>query len=269
MYFNLDELPIEIIKSKKEYYRRQLVFTYNGQKYYYKEMITYEYYYNEVIAEKIAKQAGIPCAHYYLGCFAGRDGIISEEIQLEHYQSMQAFLDNHRTRHRKIRNTFENIWEALDNEFDEATTARLMDKLVDIFLFDAIIGNPDRNLENYGLIIEEDSTQFAPLIDNEFMTYDKTIKDGYYDLRFDKISERQNMLYYFLDISDKTYHERLLKLLPLISKKNLQRIFFELERDGITIPIDIRLKLLKKFAINREMIENYFTEKPKTYQKAK
>jgi len=269
MYFNLNELPVKIIKKRKGFFRNQLIFSYNGKTYYYKEIMTYDYYYNELIAEKLANQASIPCAHYYLGCFAGEDGIISESIDLENYHPMNELLEKHFHGSRKWRNTFENIWQVFDKEFDEETTTKLMDRLVDIFLFDVIIGNPDRNLGNYGLMITEDDVEFAPLIDNEFMTYEKTIKDGYYDLRFDGVSERENMLYYFLDISDKEYQERLLKLLPLISEENIKRIFHELEFEGIQISVDIKIRLLKKFAINKAMIEDYFNEKEKTYQLTK
>lgn len=267
MYFDLDELPIEILKRKKNLFDRpNLIFSYEGKTYYYKEKLAYEYYYNEVIAEKLARQAGISCAHYHLGCFGGADGIVSEAIDIKNYCTMKEFLEKNNRGSRKSRNTFENIWQTFAKVFSEETTEKLMDKLVNIFLFDVIIGNPDRNLGNYGLIITENSIDFAPLIDNESMTFDETIKKGYYDLSFEGISKKENVLYYFLDISDTEYQERLKKLLPLISEENIRKIFWELEREGIKIDIDLKLRILKKFATNRQMIENYFTEKPKTYQ---
>ena len=39
MYFNLDELPVKILKRKRDYYRTQMVFFYDGKIYYYKGLI--------------------------------------------------------------------------------------------------------------------------------------------------------------------------------------------------------------------------------------
>ena len=81
MYFDLDELDIKI--KKEIYFSYGMIFTYQGEDYYYKGNKTLDSIYNEILAKKIADKLGISCCEYYLGSYYEDMGSISKIIELQ------------------------------------------------------------------------------------------------------------------------------------------------------------------------------------------
>lgn len=273
MEYNLNELDIKI--ESKLSYSDGVVFTYNNKKYYYKRVKYLKNCYNELIAEKIANRLGIPCCKYYLASYNGDIGVMSEMFDHKNYLTMEKYLKHH-YQYDDVdeRNTLTDIWNAFEVDFKREDVERLMDDLVNIFMFDAIIGNIDRHNENYGLIIENNIPKFAPLFDNENMLTDASIYDGDYSLGIDSLEFkkddvyrylRKNLLYKFLDISDQLYKDRLKSFSKVISEESLKEIFTELENDNIHIEESIKKDILNRFSNNRNMINLYLQ---KQYTKA-
>lgn len=267
MYFNLNEMENEIT-NKKEHRLSGLSFTYHGNNYYYKADKDFEYAYNELIAKKIADRLGIPCCEYYPANYKKNQGVVTKMFDTKNYIPMIDILEKYYSASSKSQdneNNLEDIWYAFDQMFDEETTARLMDELVNIFLFDVLIGNIDRHNENIGIIVDEKGARFAPLFDNEGMLDYEAINDGEYCLGIEKgdafgynLDPQENLIYKFLKVSDTIYTERLAQMLPVISEKSLKEIFAELKSEGVEIPEEIIADRLEKFAINRQMIKRYF-----------
>ena len=267
MYFNLNEMKNEITNIK-EHRLSALSFTYQGNNYYYKADKGFEYAYNELIAQKIAERLGVSCCKYYPANYKNTNGVVTKIFDTKHYIPMIDILEKYYSDSSKNydnENNLEDIWYAFDMMFDEDTTAKLMDELVNIFLFDILIGNIDRHNENIGIIVDDKGVRFAPLFDNESMLDYEAITDGEYCLGIEKgdsfgynLDPQENLVYKFLKLSDTIYTERLIGMLPVISEKSLKQIFAELKAEGVEIPEEIITDRLQKFAVNRQMIERYF-----------
>lgn len=258
MFFNLDNLPIIKNKIFKKNHN-SFSFNFNGKKYYFKYHKNIDNFYNELIAEKIANHLNIPCCHYYLAYYLDDYGVVSEYIENPKYINMFDYLAKKYSKEEcDYRNTLEDIWDAFYIDFNEKTTKRLMDELINIFIFDCLIGNFDRHNENFGLILDLENTHFAPLFDNEMMLSSWALEDGIYSLKIEKYlpennyssNEINNLLYQFLDYSDASFQTQLIEKLHIISEESIEMIFKELEHDEIIIEEPIKRKILDKFARN-------------------
>lgn len=260
MYYDLDNLEIEILDSKN--YFQGITFIYNSKKYYYKPHKIAEDCYNELIAEKIANRLGIKCCHYFLGSYLGKDGVISEYFEDSKYISMCDYLQEKYKEEVEERSDLEDIWYAFYSDFQEDTVKKLMKELINIFIFDILIANPDRHNENYGLILDGENTHFAPIFDNEKALSPISYKEGYYSLEIEVYDPQanysqiynRNILYNFLDISDESYHELLKEKLEIISEESINEIFTELASEGVEIEQPIKVLIQKRFADNLLMI---------------
>lgn len=259
MFFDLDKLEIEI--KHYRHFGRGMTFSYNGEDYYFKTLKNLDNIYNEIVAKRIADRVGIDCCEYYLACFEDNLGSVSKMFSKEHYYSMSTILQNVYGLDQN-RNNIEDINYIFDKYHSVDTAERLKKELIDIFLFDALIGNCDRNSDNYGLIIDS-NTRFAPLYDNENMLSDYAIYDGDYSLEISR-NDKCNMLYKLLD-NNEYAKERLKEMLFVIDEDSLEEIFVELSKDYEINPF-IKEKILDKFSINRDMINNYYKEKVKVYE---
>ena len=260
MTYNLNELDINIINRKS--FSSGITFSYQDNTYYYKQINPIEKLYNELIAEKIANKLNIVCCKYNIAEYYDNLGVISEVFDKEHYLSMSDFLSNN---YNDItgKNNIASINKAINNSFSKETSKKLQEELLRIFLFDVLIGNCDRNTDNYGLIID-DNPRFAPLFDNENMLSDYAIYDGNYTLEIDEDdynNEDENLLYKLLDKNEHT-KDLLKEMLPIISEESLLDIFNELELENDINPY-IKETILNRFSINRNMLKSYYKQKVK------
>ena len=257
MEINLNELDIEI--KKQRHFSTGIVFSYLGEDYYYKSNKSLPNIYNELIAEKIANRLGISCCEYYLGSYFDSLGTISKMFSKENYFSMSDLLIS-TYGITKDKNNLEDINMMFDKTFPKDVSEKLKEELLDIFLFDAIIGNCDRNTDNYGLIVDG-NPRFAPLFDNENMLSDYSIYYGNYTLGIDKDDTDENILYKLFTNNEEAKN-RLKEMLPVISDDSLEGIFAELEWEYNINPY-IKDEVLAKFRINRNMLEECIDSKVK------
>jgi len=261
MVFDLNTMNVKY--EKNSIYKK--IFEYNDKRYYYKQLKEEKAYY-ELIAHKIAERLGLPSAPCYFTKIAENVGISSEMFDTTNYVSMAEFLYFVYKKESYTLNNLEDIWYALAEKFDEKTTAKLMDEIVNIFLFDVLIGNGDRHDENYGLIINGNSAKVAPLFDHDWSLFDRSINYGEYHLTVSDDDEI-NSVYKFLRESDSSYTARLQAMLPVISNESLLEILLELKSEGVNIPDNIQKTILEKFAYNRKMIEMNLQNKNNTSEK--
>lgn len=258
MYFDLDNMDIEI-KSKR-HFSTGMVFSYKGENYYYKTHKLLDNMYNEILAKKIADKLNVDCCEYYLGCYFEGLGSISKMFPKDNYFSMSDLLLS-TYGITKNKNNLKDINNMLDKMFSKDVAERLREELLDIFLFDVLIGNCDRNTDNYGLIID-DNPRFAPLFDNENMLSDYSIYSGSYTLGIDEYdTDDENILYKLLDDNEEAKY-KLKMMLPIISDDSLEEIFKELESNYEVNPY-IKEKILDRFSINRGMIIERVSSKVK------
>lgn len=178
------------------------------QKYLYKECGSKNIYeaYGEIIAKEIANILDIPCADYILAkfdydtdnlhIFKDSYGVITpnflkENERLVHFGEIISTVYNQVIKDSDDMqelynvkgledwnsichfNNLEDIWSILDFYFKaypnkQQIVQQIMQSLVQLYLFDVITIQGDRNIHNFGIIINRDTNEirFAPIYDN-------------------------------------------------------------------------------------------------------
>jgi len=293
MTFDLENMDIKIDKTHGSLTDKSYEFLYNDKRYYYKNCKSNEFF-NELIAEKIAKRLNIPCCHYILTYNYGIAGVSSEMFDTTNYVSLReilrdaygkityfGILDEKKTDGLyKTKNSLEDIWMVLYKRYNSRENAqelvnKLMTQIVRVFLFDVVIANSDRHTENIGFIEDGENVELAPLFDNDYMLSDYALYDNDYSMyvesgdyfakedysNFGTNQAPQNTLEKFLNVSASEYKEELIEMLKAISKESLEEIFNELEIEGICIDSSIREKYIKKFELNQKIINKKISGK--------
>lgn len=213
--------------------------------------------FNEMIAEMLAKDYEINVAETFIGIYKTSTYILSKSVynpMLEDLITLKELSDNSNN----FSNDFESI-EALLREKFPLDYKILLEELKEIFLFDVLIGNSDRNYKNLAIIRNKVSKEvhFAPLYDNEFMLDRITITKGRYSLGINKSSfkEQINFLETFLLENDSKFIDELINKLWIIEKDNILRVFKRFEEEkNIELSIFDKEDYIKLFEINRKMI---------------
>lgn len=265
-YINLEKVE-KVCLSK--IYEKNKIFLINGKKYFYKSC-KIENMYNELIAEEIAHDYGILNAHYDLVEEYGQIGVISknvfsdtdkvitiEDLLKEFYSDDTVF----------SKNNLEDIWNCLDEHYkNKGIVMQLMDEIIDVYIFDVLIGNVDRNISNLAIVENKGGIHIGPLFDNENMLDDLSIEKGQYTLGIDEYFEilydcEYNHLEKFLNMSSGIYLERLKDKLYLVDLGNILNILNRIEfRIGDKIHPMIRKKIISNFKTNLDMINNVLSK---------
>lgn len=156
--------------DKKDNLKKLIHFKMGSSYYYYRECGISEFY-NELIISRVAKVFGIKCPKYDLGEVSSGVGVYSRDLNDEGaFLSIDELIkdiygiDDYNER-RKY-NNIESIRELFKNKFkDDFVVDSLIHQLDDLFVFDILVGNSDRNITNYGVLITDDNISIA-VIDN-------------------------------------------------------------------------------------------------------
>ena len=252
-------------KVIKAFNNGKSIIMYDDKKYFLKMSSSLNRIYNELIAQEIAMDYGIENAEYDLFYYNGNFGAMSLDINkcscITHSFSEYINMED---------NNLEEIWNIFNTLFDSNTTIRLMDKIVDVFLFDVLIGNIDRHNDNLVLMKTNGEYSLGPLFDNENMLSSEAINLGYYTLGVDSNDYNSNcshnILDKFINISDNIYLERLKSKLWIISSTNFENILRRVEkRIGVPIHANIRNKLKIDMQTNLDMISKVISKYEKKY----
>lgn len=247
----------------RAYGRRNYVFDYNGETYYYKKNKRIDSCYKELIAAELLKKLNLPYVEYDLACNGEEIGVISksflkkgekiiyiEDILIPGEQDI-------------VRTSLEGIWNSLEIRYkDKGLVKDLMDQIVTMFLFDVIIANYDRHVGNIVLIESNGKLRLSPIFDNEMGLDRASIQHNYYSLSTTKDDPCDcNVLYEFLRYSDSSYREKLESFLPVIEETSLLDIFDKIEiNTKAKIPRMIKIEILEAFNENRNNIKNIISK---------
>ena len=232
---------------------------YNNDIYYMKLITINEKVYNELIAEEIAHDFDIRCANTDLGIYKGNYYCLSKQIynSNDKYIPMNNLMDEHD-------NNLTYIWNLLEDEYrDRKLISKLMDDLVNIFLFDVLIANYDRHVGNYGLIMSNNSVFVAPIFDNENMLSVYSMIDGDFCIGMeDKDYYESDLFTKFLKLSSDIYLDKFESKLWIIDQENVKKVIERVENKiGIQIDLETRNRILLNFSDNlcsiRSIISNY------------
>lgn len=233
-------------------------FVFNNVEYFCK-FSTNNCFYNEMIVEMLAKDYGIDTTETFIGIYKTSTYIISKSVYNPYLEDMITLKELTGNSY-SFFNDFDSIEFLLIEKFPNDYKI-LLEELKDIFLFDVLIGNSDRNYKNLAIVRNKISKEvhFAPLYDNEFMLDKVSIVKGKYGLGINKNSFNNdaNFLEDFLLKNDSKYIYYLLNKLWIIEEDNILKKFKQIAYEkGIEVSLFSKEEYLRLFEINREMILN-------------
>ena len=241
---------------------RVVYFTYNNKKYEFKRALSIRKVFHELVGYYLAKDFGFDALDYDIAFYNGSLGTISESLEEEKKASNSTInIGNVFSKlFKPNRNTLDNIWLAVEMEVRKDKSIKnkdevinyIMNQIVNIFLFDVLISNTRRDLNDIYFIKDKG---MGKLSNNDYLL-SNAMYDGKYGISV-KEDEDTHSLLTFLNMSDSSYAKILKDKLSLISDDNLNKIFDKIEEQiGDRIPIDIREEMLIKFRINRQIVSN-------------
>ncbi|MCI8588510.1 MAG: hypothetical protein HFG40_02545 [Bacilli bacterium] len=237
--------------------------------------------YNELIAEELAHDFGLPCAEYDLAVFQNRYGVISKDFRKEGARYLlgtdifQFFLDyydcNLEGELKKYRetpeNTLDDIWDTLEIRYhgNREIISHLMRRIVGIYLFDIITCQIDRHDRNWQIMESSDGVDIAPLYDNERILLD-TDEEAEVCLGMDLSTYFAETIYFaeklfvsiqrFLRVSSEEFSDILLNKLWIIGEENLHSVFERVEKKtGHPMPSKEKLFYLTEYKDHKKRLE--------------
>mgnify|MGYP002857460282 CR=1 FL=1 len=240
-------------------------FIYNETKYYFKRTFSLDTIYNELIAEEIAKEFGILCVHYDLASFRGNVGVICEDFVKDgKYQRLSDILYN------DSYNNLEQIEQTLKEKYySDYVVESLMQELINIYMFDIVIGNSDRHVDNLGILENKLGIHFGPVFDNDLMLFDNAVYGNYYSIGVGRNDKNYDghIVNKFIETYGEEYRDILLSKMEIVSPDNMQRIIKRVEkRIGTELNDYIKEKILKEMAFYYEKMKGVLS-RDKSYKR--
>lgn len=220
--------------------------------------------YNELIAEEFAKDYGLECAHYDLGYFHGFRGVITKNF----VKPGESFYCGCNLMEKVFNNDEDKLFNSVSYNnlefYKSVLDEEQFENLINIFLFDVLLGNCDRHENNIGFIKDEFGDRLSPIYDNEKILSDASIIHGFYRLSVNKEDDLKN---FFLDplryknifrkfILKYKRSELVREKLDIISKTNIEKVLDRVEeRIEENIPDSKREKTKLLLLNNAEKIK--------------
>lgn len=251
-----------------EEYIDQFVFSfeYNGLTYYFK-FDSLSNPLNELICYYIAKDMGLDSVFYDLAMVGGFTGNLSKDYKVKNakYISGEEIINSvDKNVDATKYNNLKDIWYCLEVYFKDypnmqEIVAKLMMKIVKLFIFDLITGQEDRHEENWGIVIYENGdADLQPIFDNS-----RSLEDDpdfiYYGLSLEgnRLSDNNKMVQEFLNVSSSEFSDILPNYLWVISEENINKIFKLIEGQiKQEIPPNIKRYYINVFSINYNFFNN-------------
>ena len=140
-----------------------------------------------------------------------------------------------------------------------------MDKIVNMFIFNALIRQSDGMPQNWEVIEKNNEIDLAPIIDHGLTLED--IKYSYTPVSSLNVSFKDynknnyKILKEFINLSSKEYIELFLEKFNKLNSENFILIINSVEKTiGEEIPIDKKNSIINSFLNNREKIESILKE---------
>jgi len=220
--------------------------------------------YNELIINELAYDFGISTVDYDLAILNGNKGVLSKNFRKDDaiYITGEELLNDLDYDFFGRANNLETIWNALEcrykNHFNKREIIEsLMNKLVDIFIFDIMVGHTDRHALSWEIEEYNNMVDIIPIYDNErifISCQGNTILSLLVDDDSDNILVKN--LETFKKISSEEYCEFIKNKMWIISDKNLEAIFARIEsKTGYFIPQGMKDYYLKEYREHRKELE--------------
>ncbi len=246
-----------------------LRFDYNGETYYFK-FDSFVNPYNELMFYYLALDMGIDSLHYDIAKLGVYEGVISKDFKVSGAKYIPGGDILKKYHDKKLYgkyNTLEDIWADLEDYFKDRKdmqkiVAKLMDKLVRIFIFDLLIGQEDRHPDNWGIVkypngevdLQVNLDNSRGLVDHPIMVRHQLTMNRDYIYVEDVIEK-------FQIVSSDEFSSILPNYLWVISKENILKTFAKIEEQtGVSMPEELKNEYLQKFEIYYEFFDDLLSE---------
>lgn len=159
--------------------------------------------------------------------------------------------------------------ETLFDIMEEEKVENWLSNWVEIFVFDALIGNTDRHQDNWGILYQEKSNKLSPAFDNGTSLGHEILEENFYKKNIDKyISKGYHHIKLSLDSEDHVKHLELLKVLSQkyskefkgiiekslsFEKTDIEKILNYLVQFNIDVPLtELRADFMLKLIMTRK-----------------
>ena len=245
-----------------------LSFVYNGETYYFKfDSLVSPY--NELMFYNLALDMGIDSVSYDIAKLGVYEGVISKDFKEKgsKYISGRKILNISHGKDFNKYNTLYDIWADLEDYFKDRSdrqdiVAKLMDKLIRIFIFDLLIGQEDRHPDNWGIVkYPNGEVDLQINLDNSRGLVDHPIMVKH-QLRMDQdFMFTEDMIEKFQIVSSDEFSSILPNYLWVISRENILKIFAKIEAQaGTVMPEELKNEYLKKFLIYYDFFDELLSD---------
>ena len=243
-------------------------FDYEGESYYFK-FDSFVNPYNELMFYYLALDMGISSLPYDIAKLGVYEGVISKDFKVRgaKYISGRKILNMSHGEYFNKYNNLEDIWADLEDYFKDRkdmqrVVAKLMGKLVRIFIFDLLIGQEDRHPDNWGIVkYPNGEVDLQINLDNSRALVDHPIM-ARHQLRMNNDDMyAEDMIESFLMISSDEFSSVLLTYLWVISEENILKTFAKIEEQtGTLMPEELKNEYLKKFEIYYDFFDDLLSD---------
>lgn len=206
--------------------------------------------FREVITSYMAKDMGLNSLEYHMAEFHGERGVISKKYTRDDmkYITIDDVIIEFCIRNRNLvetlsktpgiapidasNNNLELIWMALDSYFPKRVNevAKIMENIVDIFIFKLIIRNSDALPYNIEIGFNDKEICIAPIFDNEYSLWPEQI-DFPMKVSYESGHDYGEVLEEFLLISSEEFIARFLELYSYMTPRYIYELIDRLEKE--------------------------------------
>lgn len=283
---NNQKVNIESFNNSNGNTKLVFSFKYNEIEYFYKYDYPREPFrvspYNELVACEIADDLFIPHINYDLASVCGFKGLISKDFCQNgvQYISGEEFLINNHLLGKKDKisnlNNLEDIWIALEEHYDrnpgyQNIVSKVMQKIINMFIFDILTGQVDRDATNWWLIeYPNGELDLNPLFDNVriLILHHRLAPERYPSVSKLLLTVNRDIgrnfednLEEFLKFNENEFSQNLSNSLWAISEENIQKIFTRIDEET-EYPMSDELKqfYLKEFKSQLNFITETYNQ---------
>jgi len=220
--------------------------------------------YNEIVAKELANDFGLPAVKYDLAILGNEKGVLSQNFRKKNAKYISGFdlLNNFGYIGFGDDHNLENIWDSLEYRYKNSPNKneivkKLMNKIVNIFIFDIIICHYDRHSLNWEIEESENSIDIAPIYDNERLLMTKGDK-AWVSLTVDgEDSNLKKNLQFFKSISEESFTNLIKDKMWIIGEENLNNIFKRIEdKTNYPMPLELKEYYLEEYKNHKTLLEN-------------
>lgn len=128
----------------------------------------------ELLTTELANQCGFEVAEYELATYKGKIGVVTKDFKKNgeliisgdrFIKSIQEILEENNIYHDIKENSIENIMFAIGTYSLNQTVPDLFQQILNIWVFDGLVLESDRNNTNWSILKQNNSIRFAPIYD--------------------------------------------------------------------------------------------------------